>query len=60
MNVVIFYASALPLWKGKNPIYFGVITIIPFDNLYRWVYFVMYTFLVLFVKVLYGENLNVY
>jgi hypothetical protein len=25
----------IPLWKGKNPIYFGVITIIPFDNLYR-------------------------
>jgi hypothetical protein len=24
-----------PLWKGKNPIYFGVITILPFDNLYR-------------------------
>jgi hypothetical protein len=22
----------IPLWKGKNPIYFGVITIIPFDN----------------------------
>ena len=35
------------LWKGKNPIYFGVITIIPFDNLYRWVYFVMHTFLVI-------------
>jgi hypothetical protein len=50
----------IPLWKGNNPIYFGVITIKPFDNLYRQVYFVMYTFLVLFVKVLYGENLNVY
>ena len=24
----------IPLWKGKKPIYFGVITIIPFDNLY--------------------------
>ena len=36
----------IPLWKGKNPIYFGVITIIPFDNLYRQVYFVMNTFLV--------------
>jgi hypothetical protein len=24
---------------GKNPIYFGVITIIPFDNLYRRAYF---------------------
>ncbi len=36
----------IPLWKGKNPIYFGVITIIPFDNLYRQAYFVMHTFLV--------------
>jgi hypothetical protein len=36
----------IPLWKWKNPIYFGVITIIPFDNLYRRVYFVMHTFLV--------------
>jgi hypothetical protein len=36
----------IPLWKGKNPIYFGVITIIPFDNLYRRAYFVMHTFLV--------------
>ena len=36
----------IPLWKGKNPIYFGVITIIPFDNLYRRAYFVMYAFLV--------------
>jgi hypothetical protein len=36
----------IPLWKGKNPIYFGVITIIPFDNLYRRTYFVMHTFLV--------------
>ena len=25
----------ITLWKGKNPIYFGVITIIPFDNLYK-------------------------
>jgi hypothetical protein len=25
----------IPLWKGKNTIYFGVITFIPFDNLYR-------------------------
>jgi hypothetical protein len=24
----------IPLWKWKNPIYFGVITIIQFDNLY--------------------------
>jgi hypothetical protein len=36
----------IPLWKGKNPIYFGVITIIPFNNLYRRAYFVMHTFLV--------------
>jgi hypothetical protein len=36
----------IPLWKGKNPIYFGVITIILFDNLYRRAYFVMHTFLV--------------
>ena len=36
----------IPLWKGKNPIYFGVITIIPFDNLYRRAYFVMHMFLV--------------
>ena len=36
----------IPLWKGKNPIYFGVITIIPFDDLYRQAYFVMHTFLV--------------
>ena len=36
----------IPLWKGKNPIYFGVITIIPFDNFYRQAYFVMHTFLV--------------
>ena len=31
----------IPMWKGKNPIYFEVITIIPFDNLYRQVYFVI-------------------
>jgi hypothetical protein len=37
----------IPLWKGKNPIYLGVITIIPFDNLYRRACFVMHTFLVL-------------
>ena len=36
----------IPLWKGKNFIYFGVITIIPFDNLYRRAYFVMHIFLV--------------
>jgi hypothetical protein len=36
-------------WKGKNPIYFEVITIIPFDILYRRAYFVMHTFLVVFV-----------
>ena len=39
----------IPLWKGKNPIYFGVITIIPFDNLYRRAYFVMHTLLVHFI-----------
>ena len=37
----------ISLWKGKNPIYFGVIIIIPFDNLYRRAYFVMHTFLVI-------------
>ena len=42
----------IPLWKGKNLIYFGVITIIPFDNLYRQAYFVMHTFLVLLAIVL--------
>ena len=36
----------IPLWKEKNPIYVGVITIIPFDNLYRRAYFVMHIFLV--------------
>ena len=40
----------IPLWKGKNPIYFGVITIIPFDNLYRRAYFVMHTFLVFIIE----------
>jgi hypothetical protein len=25
----------IPLWRGMNPIYFGVVAIIPFDNLYR-------------------------
>ena len=40
----------IAMWKGKNPIYFGVITIIPFDNLYRQAYFVMHTFLVLSAK----------
>jgi hypothetical protein len=46
----------IPLWKGKNPIYFGVITIIPFDNLYRQAYFVMHTFLVLsFLKLNEGK-----
>jgi hypothetical protein len=32
----------IALWKGKNPIYFGVFTIIPFDHLYRREYFVMH------------------
>jgi hypothetical protein len=36
----------ITLWKGKNPIYFEVFTII-FDNLYRRAYFVMHTFLVI-------------
>ena len=36
----------IPMWKGKNLIYVGVITIIPFDNLHRRAYFVMHTFLV--------------
>jgi hypothetical protein len=40
--------NMIPLWKGTNPIYFGVITIILFDNLYRWAYFVMHTFLVVY------------
>jgi hypothetical protein len=39
----------IPLWKGKNPIYFGVITIIPFDNLYRRAYFVIHTFLIYYL-----------
>ena len=43
----------IPLLKGKNPIYFGVITIIPFDNLYRRAYFVMHTFL---VQLYYDKN----
>jgi hypothetical protein len=42
----------IPLWKGKNPIYFGVITILPFDNLYRRAYFVMHTFLVFIIKII--------
>jgi hypothetical protein len=41
----------IPLWKGKNPIYFGVITIIPFDKLHRRAYFVMHTFLVRFLLI---------
>ena len=41
-----YFGHMIPLLKGKNPIYFGVITIIPFDNLYRRAYFVMHTFLV--------------
>ena len=49
----------IPLWKGKNPIYFGVITIIPFDNLYRRAYFVMHTFLVI-VYGLFLNTVNVY
>jgi hypothetical protein len=49
----------IPLWKGKNPIYFGAITIIPFDNLYRWAYFVMQSFLVI-VYGLFLNTVNVY
>jgi hypothetical protein len=50
----------IPLWKGKNPIYFGVITIIPFDNLYRRsrAYFVMHTFLVFMYKNVAGFDIN--
>ena len=39
----------ITLWKGQNPIYFGVITIIPFDDLLRQAYFVMHLFLVGYV-----------
>jgi hypothetical protein len=52
----------IALCKGKNPIYFGVITIIPFDNLYRRAYSVMYTFLVqlhLYIVVRRSYNLMV-
>ena len=56
MITLVLYIGSLPnliaLWKGKNSIYFGVITIIPFDNLYRRTYFVMHTFLVLVDMVL--------
>ena len=45
----------IPLWKGKNPIYFVLITIIPFDNLYRQAYFLMHTFLD-FIEVLVPRN----
>ena len=45
--IFIKLGHMIPLWKRKNPVYFGVITIIPFDNLYRQAYFVMHTFLVL-------------
>ena len=38
----------ITLWKGK---YFGIITIIPFDILYRRAYFFMHTFLVAIVFV---------
>jgi hypothetical protein len=48
----------IALWKGKNPIYFRVkgqghcdykYNFLPFDNLYRQAYFVMHTFLVIFI-----------
>ena len=48
----------IPLWKGKNTIYFGVITIIPFDNLYRRAYFVMQTFLVYIDKLCWNFTLT--
>jgi hypothetical protein len=49
----------IALWKGKNPIYFGVFTIIPFDNLYRRAYFVMHTFLdILFFKYLFTVKIQ--
>ena len=50
----------IPLWKGKNPICFGVITIIPFDNLYRRAYFVMHTFLVLVYICLFSQKTKDY
>ena len=55
----------IPLWKAKDPIYFGVIRskvkvtvtinriFLSFDNLYRRAYFVMHTFL---VQLCHGEN----
>jgi hypothetical protein len=46
----------IPLWKGKNYTYFGVITIIPFDNSYRRAYFVMHTFLVVSIEPVVYEN----
>jgi hypothetical protein len=51
-KVIVKLGHMIPMWKGKNPIYFGVITIIPFDNLYRRAYFVMHTFLGLLAIVL--------
>jgi hypothetical protein len=56
MITLVLYIGYLPnlaTWNGKNPIYFGVIAIIPFDNLYRRAYFVMHTFL---VQLYHGES----
>jgi hypothetical protein len=39
-------ATWFPCRRGRTLFIFGVITIIPFDNLYRRAYFVMHTFLV--------------
>jgi hypothetical protein len=49
-RIITKLGHMIPLWKGKNPIYCGVITIIPFDNLHRRVYFVMHTCLVVFAN----------
>jgi hypothetical protein len=53
LSKILFIVTVTLTLKGKNPIYFGVITIIPFDNLYRRAYFVMHTFL---VQLCNGEN----
>jgi len=50
MITLVLYIVSLPNLTTKNPIYFGVITMIPFDNLYRQAYFVMHTFLVIYGK----------
>ena len=50
----------IALWKEKNPIYFGVITIIPFDNLYRRAYLVIQEMSFLLISVIYGSALGVF